>query len=255
MECEVCKERSSVGYCVETNILICEVCSTSCEKCGDLMSRKAARVSERSGRAYCTRCWEEKHGKPKEKVAIPAPTKGGDSGGDTSFAALGTADADLDVSDRAALDAAEEADKDADDDAAFRASAWKPPPPWKLSFQSAILGLIAIVCVYIFPSFYRVTLPGGQIILTPYILMIVPTIAIIWGVLGLTSMDYMSDKTRSLLGVFIGALALTLCIAAVTRDPLDRSKEAQVETRDGYNRAELEVWRERMLEKHRPPTE
>lgn len=251
MECEVCKERSSVGYCAETNVLICEVCSSACEKCGTLVRTDAARMSERSGRIYCTHCWNEKHPSKPAKVSKAPVAAAGDGPVDTSFAALGDA-ADASVSDISALNAVEDANEAIDEEAALKASAWKPPPPWKLSFQSAILGLIAILCVYIFPSFYRVTMPGGQVILTPYFLMVVPIIAIIWGMLGLTSMDYMADKTRSLLGVLIGGAALVLCVTALMRDPHAAADNLQVETRDGYSRPELATWREKMLEKHRP---
>lgn len=246
MECEVCKERSSVGYCTETNVLICEICSVPCEKCGALMNSKAAHFSERSGRAYCSACWaERKESKDKKKKTEPPK----ETAADTSFAALATEQDEMSDRDIAAKF---QVDEELEEEAALKASAWKPPPPWKLSFQSAILGLVAITIVFIFPSFYRVTLPGGQVILTPYILIMVPVLAILWGGVGLTSNDYMADKTRSLLGVLIGILAMIMCIAAVTRDPLNRVQDAQVESRDGYNRAQLRAWREKVLERHWP---
>jgi len=244
MECQVCKIRSSIGYCEETRALVCEVCSVTCHHCGKLIQREIAHVSPNSGHSYCTKCWEERQarrGARKKHESTPRPEKGGD----TSFEALeaGTAaPVDADVPDVV---------PEEDDERILMASAWKPPPPWKLSFQAAITGLIAIVVLLLFPSFHRVVLPGGIVILTPLVLLVIPIVAILWGVVGLTSMDYMSDRTRCILGIGIGVLTIVMCVYALSKNPPEKQMQKIEYTRDTMTPVELQTWREGVLEKHR----
>lgn len=248
MECQVCNTRSSIGYCEESRALVCEVCSTSCYKCGKLLRKDIVHLSERSGHEYCSSCWAERearHGGPKKSAAT--------SEGGTSFESLmSTPKAGIDPEGAAIADALE--DDAEEENRLLSASAWRPPPPWKLSFQAAFLGLGAILFVYVFPSFYRITLPGGGEILTPYILLIVPILAVVWGVVGMMSMDYMADKTRCLVGIFVGCLTATLCLAALRTDPAEKGKQELYrieQTRDAMTTDELSAWRNTILERHR----
>ena len=55
MECAECTVRSSVGYCHECDMLLCEVCSHTCERCGKVVcSSHIQRTS--SGRNICVSC-------------------------------------------------------------------------------------------------------------------------------------------------------------------------------------------------------
>lgn len=248
MECQVCKTRSSVGYCEETRDLVCEVCSVSCYKCGKLLRKDVAHKSERSGHLYCAACWEEREARRGNRKSA-ATAEGG-----TSFEALMGGAPDEDPEAAAIAQKALEGEDEDGERRVLTASAWRPPPPWKLSFQAAFLGLAAILFVYLFPSFYRVQLPGGGEILTPYILLVVPTLAIVWGVVGIMSMDYMADKTRCAVGIFVGCLTAALCLAALRTDPAEKATADLVQTqylRDSMTEDQLRAWRETVLERHR----
>lgn len=55
MECADCGVRSSVGYCRECEMLLCEVCSHTCEICGTTVCRSHIQRSSR-GRSICVSC-------------------------------------------------------------------------------------------------------------------------------------------------------------------------------------------------------
>jgi len=256
MECQVCHQRSSIGYCEETTQLVCEECSGSCYKCNGLIANGAGHTSPKSGHLYCSACWEERQRRRKShKKSSSGDHKPEDPPDGTALDALKSAEpAPHEESERDHLDALEDAEEVDDEEAALITSAWRPPPPWKLSFQTGVIGLIAIIIIYIFPSLYRVPLSANSEILTPYIILIIPILAIIWGISGVLSMDYMTDKTRSLAGLSMGIITVALILYAVTHDPYASQNQSLVEmqrTRDGMTREELRVWRNNILDKHR----
>lgn len=55
MECNICKTRSSVGYCGTCRMLLCEVCGAACQGCGKGMC-PTHRAKTDSGRWLCPTC-------------------------------------------------------------------------------------------------------------------------------------------------------------------------------------------------------
>lgn len=90
MECGECTIRSSVGFCHECDILLCEVCSHGCERCGKTVCKSHIQRTS-SGRHICVSCvvhhYDKRAKKAKERremraeaavvgaVAAPSPGK------------------------------------------------------------------------------------------------------------------------------------------------------------------------------------
>lgn len=55
MECAECKVRSSVAFCHECEMLLCEVCSHTCERCDKIVCRSHIQRTS-SGRNICVSC-------------------------------------------------------------------------------------------------------------------------------------------------------------------------------------------------------
>lgn len=55
MECAQCGVRSSIGYCHECEILLCEVCGNRCERCHKTVCRSHIQRTS-SGRNICVSC-------------------------------------------------------------------------------------------------------------------------------------------------------------------------------------------------------
>ncbi|MCF6286162.1 MAG: hypothetical protein L3K26_13370 [Candidatus Hydrogenedentes bacterium] len=55
LEWGACKIRSSVGFCHECDMLLCEVCSHTCERCGTTVCKSHIQRSK-SGRRICVSC-------------------------------------------------------------------------------------------------------------------------------------------------------------------------------------------------------
>jgi hypothetical protein len=253
MECQVCKERSSIGYCSDSRVLVCEVCSATCHHCHGLVRREGANVSTSSGHIYCAACWKERQERRdarKKRRETPPPSAATD---DTSFASLMDREHDSGgaVMPQVSSEGEDESGFDDEDHSVLTASAWKPPPPWKLSFQAGIIGLVGIIIVLIFPGFHRVVLPFGLVVLTPLVLLVPAAIAIMWGALGIAQRDYQSDMTRCILGIGAAALTIMLCLHALSSPPAVRAYDNVEYTRDTMTPQELGVWRQQMLDKHR----
>ena len=66
------------------------------------------------------------------------------------------------------------------------------------------------------------------------------------------SMDYLADKTRCIVGIFVGTIAMLMCIAVINGDPEDKAANQIAErSRDGFSRAQLATWRYEILNRHR----
>lgn len=59
MQCLVCGVRSSVGYCVECQRLVCEDCGQTCQECGRLVCRDHLHETPHS-RLLCIKCMERR---------------------------------------------------------------------------------------------------------------------------------------------------------------------------------------------------
>jgi len=193
MECAICQVRSSVGYCAECQILLCDECGISCSKCGKLVCSQHVQET-RSHKRLCSDCMEERKARAAEKMAAA------EADDETSLAAL---QAEEDVSDEALV-----------------GSIRQPPPPWKLSAVTGGAGVLVMIVLLIFPPLRHVDMPGtGAILFIPYVLMIVPLIAIIWSVIGFVGADYEFDRPKAGIGLALAVLAIILGVYAVKTDP------------------------------------
>jgi len=60
MECSVCNTRSSIGYCVECQSLLCEECAVTCQGCGKLICRDHVHETPHN-RRLCIKCYAERN--------------------------------------------------------------------------------------------------------------------------------------------------------------------------------------------------
>ena len=75
MECGSCNIRSSVGYCHECELLLCEECSHTCERCHKTVCRSHIQRTS-SGRRICVSCvvhhYDQRAKKAKERREMRA---------------------------------------------------------------------------------------------------------------------------------------------------------------------------------------
>jgi len=75
MECGECGIRSSVGYCHECEVLLCEVCSQICERCKNTVCKSHIQRTS-SGRRICVSCvvhhYDKRAKKTKERREMRA---------------------------------------------------------------------------------------------------------------------------------------------------------------------------------------
>lgn len=75
MECGDCAIRSSVGYCHECEMLLCEECSRTCERCHNTVCKSHIQRTS-SGRRICVSCvvhhYDQRAKKAKERREIRA---------------------------------------------------------------------------------------------------------------------------------------------------------------------------------------
>lgn len=57
VDCGLCQIRSSVGYCTECKVLLCEECSVACSACRKLVCKNHL-LTTSHGRKLCRGCWE-----------------------------------------------------------------------------------------------------------------------------------------------------------------------------------------------------
>ncbi|MBI4559536.1 MAG: hypothetical protein HY706_18260 [Candidatus Hydrogenedentes bacterium] len=227
MECALCNVRSSVGYCIECQVLLCEECSAKCENCQKLLCPDHKHET-RGGRVLCVECYEErKQRRAERRVAVAA-------------------DSEKDH-------AAEEVPEGEVGDEALVASVRKPPPPWKLSLYSAAAGIAAILIILVLPSLRRITLVGSSYLPTPYILLPIPIFAIFWAAIGLYHKDYQEDRPRSWIGLGLAVVTILLAFVARWTDPALQAEEEvrqQQEKRLHMNVEERTEWRQNMLNRY-----
>lgn len=126
--------RSSVGYCVDCNDLLCEHCGIPCDGCSKLVCPK--HVNETShGRELCTGCWEERRARRKHREHrehVP------------SFQELAGTGA------YKKADKGKQKDEEIDRTELLSVGAYKPPPKWAYALAFiffGISGIIVLACV------------------------------------------------------------------------------------------------------------
>ncbi|MBI5094136.1 MAG: hypothetical protein HZB26_17050 [Candidatus Hydrogenedentes bacterium] len=202
MECSICLVRSSVGYCSACQILLCDECGISCTKCGKLVCSQHVHET-RSHKQLCPECMEERKTRAAERAAVA------DAGESTSLEAL-QEEQPADVASEALL-----------------ASVRQPPPPWKLSAITAGAGVAVMLVLLFFPAMRHVDLPGtAGLLYIPYFVMLVPLIAIAWGIAALTGADYVLDRPKAYIGLGLSIVCIIMGVVAVQTDPARKAAEA-----------------------------
>ncbi len=225
MDCLVCNSRSAVESCVICHILLCEVCGSKCEKCGHVACSEHVHVTH-SGKVLCRTCQEK-------RVAAHKAHHQDEQAAEDEMGQPFVAEEEIE---RPVL----------------TASVRKPPPPWKMSLYVAIAGIVLALIMLALPSLRRFALPSGGFFPTPYLLMIIPAVAIFWGALGAYAKEYAEDRLRCLMGIGIAALACLLLLVAVYTDParLAEAEAARIQsTREKMTPQQLEQWRNEKLNK------
>jgi hypothetical protein len=229
MECVLCNIRSAVGTCAECQMMICEDCGVQCERCAKWACPEHVYMTS-SGKTLCTPCQEERRARHE---AARRRAEGHAAAEDAHEGVL--TPQDLEVEEVTVL----------------TESVRQPPPPWKLSLYTAVVALGFVAVVFIFPGLRRIPLPGGTFLPTPYLLLIIPLIAVFWGVVGYLREELQSERNRSMIGVGLAILATVLMFVAVQTDPARRAElealRAQTE-RQTMTPAERERRRLEMLQ-------
>jgi hypothetical protein len=231
MDCLVCNTRSAVESCAICHTLLCEVCAAKCEMCGKQVCPEHVHKTH-SGRNVCLPCQEKRvaarHGR---EAGAQKPEK------DAEAAAAAAAGAQEQEAEWEVL----------------TESVRKPPPPWKLSLYVACAGVALAILLFIFPSLCRIMLPGGRYLPTSYALLIVPAMALFWGVVGMFGKEYQGDRPRCFIGMGVALLAAVLLIGTVFADP---ARRAEVEAarmqnqRNNMTPEQLKQWREGVFQKY-----
>jgi len=226
MECLVCQIRSSVGFCAECQGLLCETCGVPCEQCGSPSCPTHVHET-RGGRKLCIKCYEDRQAKRAHAKAA--------------------AERDHDV-EAAPVDIMEEVAQEA-----LVASARKMPQPWQLSLYTSIAGLLVVLVMLAFPAFRRIPLGGTSYIPTPYVILIIPLISVVWATFGLIRVEYFRDRSKCFIGVGLSLLTLVLSVVAVRTDPA-ATAQAEVKSmeqiRNEMSPEQLKEWREKTLKRY-----
>ncbi len=217
MDCAVCSIRSSIGFCVECHILLCEECATICTRCGKLMCTDHVHET-RSGKTLCMECVEERRARRKERAEEPVEDK--------------EAEEEEEVGDEALV-----------------ISARRVTPPWELSMYAVGGAVILGLLLLIFRGLRVSVAPWG-----PYLVALLALFALIWAVVGLVGKEYDEDRQRSALGLGLGIVLIGLSGAVAWYEAVQRAEERERErigTRD-YEKTDdgRAEWRMEMLDKH-----
>ncbi len=250
MECALCQIRSSMGFCVECGVLLCDVCGIGCDRCRKMVCGNHIHLTK-GGRRLCKVCYDERKSRQTEAhrhATEPEPEQEAPA---TSFAALQNAPEPPAPHEhhthrhRPATDIADEA---------LVQSGWAAPPVWQLCVYTAGVGFFAMGIVWALPNLPRVPIPPLGLFHPALVLMIIPLLAMLWGAWGLWREKYYHDRFRCVAGIAVAVitigLGLHILFAAPDKD--DRGDGVMRMERDGLNPADLAKWREQQKKKYGP---
>ena len=245
MVCSVCRTRGSIGYCMECHELLCEVCSTSCAQCGQILCAEHVRRM-RDGRVLCKRCAgiveaqengatgspgvepealsfeamkRELRESPEPDTAADAPSEAaqaaqGERGEGASFQSLiselGEAAAQegpLAPPNRPAGGRRRTVHMGNEND--FRvltASSPKPAPMW---VNGLLLGIVS--CIMLAPL-VRETVFSDVRRLVSYVVLVVSGGTLLWCGFGLARRGPAKERWLCLIGLFMGLLAAAVAL-------------------------------------------
>jgi hypothetical protein len=230
MDCQICNVRSSVGYCVECQKILCESCGVACENCNKLSCPDHIHETS-TGRALCKGCYEERREKRKQMKAAHAKK----SGGDTSLEGL----------DAEAIEGGDVGDE------ALVISARRPLQPWQMSLYIAIGGIVIALLALAIPALRRIPTGGDSYFPSSYLFLIIPVLGIIWAFVGLIKEDYYEDRTKCFYGLGTSVVAVILTVLAIVMDPGQSQTDTGLEdVRPNMTEDELQQWREDTLNQY-----
>ena len=234
MECTLCNIRSAIGTCNDCHTMVCEECGVQCEHCGKWACPQHVYMTS-SGKTLCLPCQEERRAR---HAAARRRAEGHDTP-EPAFAPDGMTPPEEQVFE--------------EEHAVLTGSVRQPPPPWKLSLYTAVLALALVGIVFVFPGLRRIPLTGDTYLPTPYVLLIIPIIAVFWGILGYMREEMLSDRNRSMMGIGLAIVATVLMFVAVQTDPA-RIEELRVlqeqQARQNMTPAQREQWRRERLQRY-----
>ncbi len=226
MECEICSLRGSVTSCVTCGKLLCEECGLECAECAKMICPEHIHTTSH-GRTLCEKCYQ------KREERRSGHKKGREVAGGGVVEEL----------------EGEELEEE-EEDRVLTASVRKPPSPWVISLGAAGLAVLLMIIVLVFPGMRTMSMGGGWSLRTPLVLMIVPAVAIAWGVAGILTSTEQIARNRSMIGIGLSVVACVLGALAFFTDPARQAefeaREAQHQ-RDAMTPEELERWREERL--------
>lgn len=234
MECHICQVRSSIGYCVECQGLLCETCGVPCDQCGKLSCPSHVHAT-RGGRELCGSCYADRKAKREQvKAAVAHRREAAEE--DTSLAGL------------------EQQPEGEISNEALVASARQPLQPWQMSLYIAGAGVALGIMILLFPGLRHIPLGGPTMIPTGYVLFVFPLLGIVWGIIGFVKEEYFKDRFKCLVGLGVSMAAVLVAFSAVwagqsvrVEAPLPR--EVLRRTED-MTTEQLQQWRERALQKY-----
>lgn len=227
MDCLVCNTRSAVDSCVVCHALLCETCGTKCVMCGGVACPQHLHTTH-SGKTLCVPCQERRRAAHKAHHGEQVSSS------------------ETDVAPEQAMEEAERP--------ILVASVRQPPPPWKMSLYIGCAAVAMALLLFVIPSLRRFALPWGGFFPTPYLLLIAPVIALLWGAFGMMSSESNEDRKRCLIGIGAAILSGVLLIVAAATDPARAAEDAALRAqseREKMTPQQLEKWRQEQLKKYK----
>lgn len=235
MECQVCNIRSAIGVCEESQQMICEECSIPCYSCGKRIASNKGHVTK-NGHVYCTPCFRERaarrgqRAQQREEEASAERARPG-----------------------APPDQAEEEEVF---DETMVISRWRTRPPWQWSLILGAAAILAMGLFIVFPSM-RVGVRVGNVFLpVASLLLVLPIMALAWGLIGLLGREYAQDPNRNrvFMGLALAVVAFGMAFFALQPPPLPPEMQELTRSRPQFqSEQERAEWRARFLQGEREP--
>lgn len=239
MECAQCGIRSSVGFCHECEMLLCEVCGHQCERCHKTVCRSHIQRTS-SGRNVCVSCVVENYEKRatqskelREKRAVraeigrktrrkrePGASQGGDNPSESfSFESLvrGDETSPYAVSGPSAkepayrMDGMPLADPEALNRRVLTGSAQQGKPTWLTGLALAFMSWVFLL------SAYRATEIGAQKAILTLVALILSIGTVVWTASGAFAILESRERTRGRAVFSLGLAALLGAILIYAR--------------------------------------
>ena len=112
---------------------------------------------------------------------------------------------------------AEDADAAEEDIQVYKGK--QPTPPWKLSRNLGIVGLLLMAVLFVFPELRRFNTPWASSVPTAYLMLVFPAVTLLWALVGLIAKRFREERSRSLLGLVLALLTVGLAYAVIVTDP------------------------------------